>query len=127
MIFSMTGYGKAEHNSQGKKLHIEIKSLNSKSLDLNFRVPSKYRGLELSARKALSKALHRGKLEVNVFEEWVDAQEAAQLNATVVHNYLEHCLSCFDEFQTSACGYIVWSAGRSKHITLIAIGVMCCS
>ena len=89
MIFSMTGYGKAEHNSQGKKLHIEIKSLNSKSLDLNFRVPSKYRGLELSARKALSKALHRGKLEVNVFEEWVDAQEAAQLNATVVHNYLE--------------------------------------
>ena len=84
----MTGYGKAEHNSQGKKLRIEIKSLNSKSLDLNFRVPSKYRGLELSARKALSEALHRGKLEVNVFEEWVDAQEAAQLNTAVVKNYL---------------------------------------
>ena len=89
MIFSMTGYGKAEHNTQGKKLRIEIKSLNSKSLDLNFRVPPKYRGLELSARKALSEVLHRGKLEVNVFEEWVDAQEAAQLNAAVVQNYLE--------------------------------------
>ena len=85
----MTGYGKAEHNTQGKKLRIEIKSLNSKSLDLNFRVPSKYRGLELSVRKELSALLHRGKLEVNVFEEWVDAQEAAQLNAAVVNNYLE--------------------------------------
>lgn len=89
MIFSMTGYGKAEHNTQGKKLRIEIKSLNSKSLDLNFRVPSKYRGLELSARKELAALLHRGKLEVNVFEEWVDAQEAAQLNTAVVKNYLE--------------------------------------
>ena len=85
----MTGYGKAEHNTQGKKLRLEIKSLNSKSLDLNFRVPSKYRGLELSVRKALSEVLHRGKLEVNVFEEWGDAQEAAQLNAAVVQNYLE--------------------------------------
>jgi len=89
MIFSMTGYGKAEHNTQGKKLRIEIKSLNSKSLDLNFRVPSKYRGLELLARKELASQLHRGKLEVNVFEEWVDAQEAAQLNTAVVKNYLE--------------------------------------
>jgi uncharacterized protein (TIGR00255 family) len=88
MIFSMTGYGKAEHNADGRKLRIEIKSLNSKSLDLNFRVPSKYRGLELGARKVLSTALHRGKLEVNVFEEWVEAQEAAQLNTAVVKNYL---------------------------------------
>jgi len=89
MIFSMTGYGKAEHNTQGKKLRIEVKSLNSKSLDLNFRVPSKYRGLELHARKELAALLHRGKLEVNVFEEWVAAQEAAQLNTAVVENYLE--------------------------------------
>ncbi len=85
----MTGYGKAEHNTQGKKLRIEVKSLNSKSLDLNFRVPSKYRGLELHARKELAALLHRGKLEVNVFEEWVAAQEAAQLNTAVVENYLE--------------------------------------
>lgn len=89
MIFSMTGYGKAEHNTQGKKLRIEVKSLNSKSLDLNFRVPSKYRGLELHARKELAALLHRGKLEVNVFEEWVATQEAAQLNTAVVENYLE--------------------------------------
>lgn len=89
MIFSMTGYGKAEYNTQGRKLRIEIKSLNSKSLDLNFRVPSRYRGLELIARKELATLLHRGKVEVNVFEEWVDAQVAAQLNTGVVQNYLE--------------------------------------
>ncbi len=88
MIFSMTGYGKAEHNVQGKKLRIEVKSLNSKSLDLNFRVPSRYRGLELLARKELATLLHRGKLEVNAFEEWVDAQAAVQLNSEVVANYL---------------------------------------
>ena len=84
----MTGYGKAEYNTQGRKLRIEIKSLNSKSLDLNFRTPARYRGLELIARKELATLLHRGKVEVNVFEEWVDAQEAAQLNTAVVENYL---------------------------------------
>lgn len=89
MIFSMTGYGKAEHNIQGKKLRIEIKSLNSKSLDLNFRVPSRYRGLELITRKELASLLHRGKIEVNVFEEWGDAQQAAKLNAAVVKHYLD--------------------------------------
>lgn len=89
MIFSMTGYGKTDHNAEGKKLRIEIKSLNSKSLDLNFRIPSRYRGLELRARKELSALLHRGKVEVTAFEEWVEAQESAQLNAAVVENYLE--------------------------------------
>ena len=67
MIFSMTGYGKAEFTTQGRKLRVEIKSLNSKSLDVNFRVPQRYRGLELSARKTLARLLHRGKIEVHVF------------------------------------------------------------
>lgn len=93
MILSMTGYGKAERNAQGKKLRIEVKSLNSKSLDLNFRVPSRYRGLELMARKELAALLHRGKLEVNAFEEWGDAQEAVQLNSDVVTHYLEQLKS----------------------------------
>lgn len=89
MIFSMTGYGKAEHTTQGRKLRIEIKSLNSKSLDVNFRVPQRYRGLELAARKTVAALLHRGKIEINVFEEWVDAQEAAPLNKAVIEHYLE--------------------------------------
>lgn len=89
MILSMTGYGKSEFNTQGRKLRIEIKSLNSKSFDLNFRVPSRYRGLDLPSRKLLTSLLHRGKCEVNVFEEWVAGQDAAPLNKAVVEHYMQ--------------------------------------
>ena len=89
MILSMTGYGKAEFNAQGRKLRIEIKSLNSKSFDLNFRTPARYRGLDLKARKQLTALLHRGKCEVNVFEEWVAGQDAAPINKAVVAHYMD--------------------------------------
>ena len=85
----MTGYGKAEFNAQGRKLRIEIKSLNSKSFDLNFRTPARYRGLDLTARKQLTSLLHRGKCEVNVFEEWVAGQDAASINKAVVAHYMQ--------------------------------------
>lgn len=89
MILSMTGYGKAEFNAQGRKLRVEIKSLNSKSFDLNFRTPARYRGLDLPARKQLTALLHRGKCEVNVFEEWVAGQDAAPINKAVVAHYIQ--------------------------------------
>ena len=89
MILSMTGYGKAEFNAQGRKLRIEIKSLNSKSFDLNFRTPVRYRGLDLTARKQLTALLHRGKCEVNVFEEWIAGQDAASINKAVVAHYMQ--------------------------------------
>jgi uncharacterized protein (TIGR00255 family) len=85
----MTGYGKAEFNVQGRKLRVEIKSLNSKSFDLNFRTPARYRGLDLPARKQLTALLHRGKCEVNVFEEWVAGQDAAPINKAVVAHYIQ--------------------------------------
>ena len=89
MILSMTGYGKAEFNAQGRKLRVEIKSLNSKSFDLNVRTPARYRGLDLPARKQLTALLHRGKCEVNVFEEWVAGQDAAPINKAVVAHYIQ--------------------------------------
>ena len=85
----MTGFGKAEFNAQGRKLRIEIKSLNSKSFDLNFRTPTRYRGIDLTARKQLTALLHRGKCEVNVFEEWFAGQDAAPFNKAVVAHYLQ--------------------------------------
>ena len=85
----MTGYGKAEFNAQGRKLRVEIKSLNSKSFDLNFRTPARYRGLDLTARKQLTALLHRGKCEVNVLEEWVAGQDAAPINKAVVAHYIQ--------------------------------------
>ena len=95
MILSMTGYGEAEFNEQDRKLRVEIKSLNSKSFDLNFRTPSRYRALDLTARKQLSALLHRGKCEVNVFEEWVAGQDAAPINKTVVAHYIQELKAIF--------------------------------
>ena len=95
MILSMTGYGEAEFNEQGRKLRVEIKSLNSKSFDLNFRTPPRYRVLELTARKQLTALLYRGKCEVNVFEEWVAGQDAAPINKTVVAHYIQELKAIF--------------------------------
>lgn len=95
MILSMTGYGKAEFNLQGRKLRVEIKSLNSKSFDLNFRTPVRYRGLDLTARKQLTALLHRGKCEVNVFEEWVASQDTAPINKAVVAHYIQELKAIF--------------------------------
>ena len=95
MILSMTGYGEAEFNEQDRKLRVEIKSLNSKSFDLNFRTPLRYRALDLTARKQLSALLHRGKCEVNVFEEWVAGQDAAPINKTVVAHYIQELKAIF--------------------------------
>ena len=95
MILSMTGYGEAEFNEQDRKLRVEIKSLNSKSFDLNFRTPPRYRVLELTARKQLTALLYRGKCEVNVFEEWVAGQDAAPINKTVVAHYIQELKAIF--------------------------------
>ena len=95
MILSMTGYGEAEFNEQGRKLRVEIKSLNSKSFDLNFRTPLRYRALDLTARKQLTALLHRGKCEVNVFEEWAAGQDAAPINKTVVAHYIQELKAIF--------------------------------
>ena len=67
MIQSMTGYGKSVIQLPSKKITVEIKSLNSKNLDLNSRVPSSYREKELAIRNRLAKSLTRGKVDFNLF------------------------------------------------------------
>ena len=67
MIQSMTGYGKSVIQLPTKKITVEIKSLNSKSIDLNARVPSFYREKELEIRKSISKSLVRGKVDFNLY------------------------------------------------------------
>ena len=69
MIRSMTGYGKAECLLPDKKLTIEVKSLNSKQLDTNTRLPSLYREKELEIRQSIAGALERGKVECSFFYE----------------------------------------------------------
>ncbi len=87
MILSMTGYGKAETNAHNKKFTVEIKSLNSKQIDMNVRVPSAYRYKELNIRKLLSTALSRGKIDCSLFIEYTGTEKTANINAEVVKKY----------------------------------------
>lgn len=88
MIQSMTGYGKAIVQVPSKKITVEIKSLNSKNLDLNTRVPSAYREKELVIRTLLAKSLVRGKVDFNLYVEVTGETTTTKLNEAVVKEYM---------------------------------------
>lgn len=96
MIQSMTGYGKNVIQLPTKKITVEIKSLNSKSLDLNTRVPSSYREKELAIRTMLAKSLTRGKVDFNLFVESTGEQTSTQLNEVVVKQYMGQLANVVD-------------------------------
>jgi len=87
MILSMTGYGKVETNTHNKKFTVEIKSLNSKQIDINVRVPGSFRDKELKIRKLLSKALSRGKIDCSLFVEYNGTEKTTNINTEVVKKY----------------------------------------
>ena len=93
MIQSMTGYGKSVLQLPTKKVTIEIKSLNSKNLDLNVRIPSYYKEKELSVRKKLATALKRGKVDFSIFVEITADETSTTVNKAVVKNYVEQLRS----------------------------------
>jgi uncharacterized protein (TIGR00255 family) len=89
MIQSMTGFGKAIVELPGKKISIEIKSLNSKQLDLNVRIPNAYREKELEIRTILSQTIERGKVDFYITVEHSGILAPSQINQAVVENYYE--------------------------------------
>lgn len=89
MIQSMTGYGKSVLQLPTKKVTIEIKSLNSKNLDLNVRVPSYYREKELEVRKGLASALVRGKVDFSIYVEMTADETSTTVNKGVVGEYIQ--------------------------------------
>lgn len=89
MIQSMTGYGKQLVQLPSKNITIEIKSLNSKGLDLNTRVPSTYREKELQIRDLLAKSLQRGKVDLSLYIEVTGEEVTTKINETVVKQYME--------------------------------------
>jgi len=96
MIQSMTGYGKAIVQLPSKKITVEIKSLNSKNLDLNTRVPSTYREKELIMRDRLAKSLVRGKVDFNLYIESIGEVTTARLNEPVVKEYMKQLQNISD-------------------------------
>lgn len=89
MIQSMTGYGKSVLQLPSKKITIEIKSLNSKNLDLNTRMPSYYREKELDVRKKLAANLVRGKVDFSLYVEMTADETSTTVNTGVVREYMQ--------------------------------------
>lgn len=87
MVLSMTGYGKATGSFEGKKITIEIRSLNSKSLDLNMRMSSIYREKELDFRAIISEHLDRGKVEVSINTENTGDSQSHSINRELALAY----------------------------------------
>jgi len=89
MIQSMTGYGKAVVAFKEKKIHVEIKSLNSKQLDLNTRIAPLYREKEMEMRQMVAEALIRGKVDMSVWVEKDMSVDPTPINAQLVENYYQ--------------------------------------
>ena len=88
MIHSMTGYGKATAELSGKKITVEIKSLNSKQFDLYTRIPHVYKEKEISLRNDLSKILERGKVDLYINVEESDEKSTVKIDEVRLKNYL---------------------------------------
>lgn len=89
MIHSMTGYGKADAEYNGKKIHVEIKSLNSKNLDLNTRIATAYREKEMELRKLIAAELLRGKIDFTLWCEKATENAGCTINAGIVADYVQ--------------------------------------
>ena len=108
MIYSMTGYGKSVLQLPTKKITIELKSLNSKNLDLNARMPSIYREKELDLRKLMAKQLERGKVDFSIYVETTADDTSTQINAPVVKQYMQQLKA-------------VYSAGNDIELLKMAV------
>ena len=87
MIQSRTGFGKVTAELPSKKVTVEIKALNSKQLDLSTRIPSIYKDKEMELRSLLLQSLERGKVEFNIFIEYIGKDTPTQINLAAVENY----------------------------------------
>lgn len=96
MIQSMTGYGKAVVTYKDKKINVEIKSLNSKVVDIATRIAPIYREKELEIRQIVTKALDRGKIDIAIWVEKDNASDATPINAPLVENYYKQIKTIAD-------------------------------
>lgn len=90
MIKSMTGFGKAEFEVNNKKITLELKSLNSKQIDINVRLPSVYREKEIEIRKELAEKLVRGKVDLTLYVENHGLESNSKINEPILVSYYQH-------------------------------------
>jgi uncharacterized protein (TIGR00255 family) len=101
MIKSMTGYGKAIAETQQKKITIEIKSLNSKQLDINTKLPWLYKEKDLEIRTLISQKLERGKIDFSIYIDNLDAELIPVINEHIVRNYYNQLKDIADDLNMS--------------------------
>jgi uncharacterized protein (TIGR00255 family) len=102
----MTGYGKATGNYEGKKVSVEVKSLNSKSMDLYVRTPPFYREKELEIRQQITALLDRGKVEVNVNIESTGATKSVEINKDLALAYYQDLKQTNDLLNEKSVDYL---------------------
>ena len=89
MIKSMTGFGKAETQFQNKNYILELRSLNSKGLELNTRLPIQFREIEINLKKIIGESLQRGKVDLSLNIEYIEQSSSKKINLGVVNQYIE--------------------------------------
>ena len=97
MILSMTGFGRAEAIFEGKKINVDIKSLNSKSFDLSIKLPLRFKEKELEIRKSLNDKLLRGKVDCFITCESLDGANDVKINQEIIKSYMEQLRQCSPE------------------------------
>ena len=106
MLRSMTGFGKAEGTVGNKKFTVELRALNSKQLDLNIRIPSAYREKELELRSWLSENVKRGKADLLVYYESLEAEKRMSINIPLMLAYYEDLQSFATQAKIDGGDYI---------------------
>ncbi len=97
MILSMTGFGRSEGMFNGKKLTVEIKSLNSKNFDLNIRIPVRYKEKEFEVRKMLNDGIIRGKVDCFINCEMLDEKSDVKINKDLIRSYINELKDCAND------------------------------
>ncbi len=97
MIRSMTGFGKTEFELGNKKYTLEIKSLNSKQLDINTRIPALYRQKDIEIRKLISEMLTRGKVDFALYLDNLGSESMTKINSAIIKDYYNQLSEVHDE------------------------------
>ncbi|MEJ6583533.1 MAG: YicC/YloC family endoribonuclease [Crocinitomicaceae bacterium] len=106
MLRSMTGFGKASDNFKSKKYSVELRSLNSKSMDLNTRMPSYFKELDTPIRKVISEKLGRGKVDFSLSVETVSDESAFSINHELAKSYYKELKSINDSLGETTEDYL---------------------
>jgi uncharacterized protein (TIGR00255 family) len=112
MLASMTGFGKAECELPGKKVSIEIKSLNSKQLDISTRLPSFIKEKEVDIRNEISRELERGKIDCFISTELTSEDSAYKINKDIVKSYIKQLQEITEELKLDSDEQLVQVAMR---------------